>query len=128
MRKQPTNIIAVGRIVDGEYGSPHGSGCQGAYIVHMPNNTAVLKVLCSDGIDPEAEGFEHVSVSCVDRTPTWEEMAFIKEQFWEDNEVCFQLHPSKSEYVNCHPYCLHIWRHRNFPPPLPSSYLVGPKK
>jgi hypothetical protein len=128
MRDHPTDIMELGRLVKGEYRTPANSSCQGAFIVEVPSGKAVLRIIACDGIDKESEGFEHVSVSLRDRTPTWEEMAWVKDQFWMPEEVCFQLHPAHSEYVSCHPHCLHIWRHRIFTLPLPSTKLVGPKK
>ncbi len=56
------------------------------------------------------EGWEHVSVSYPNRTPTWQEMCRVKDIFWNENECVMQFHPPKSEYVNIHPYCLHLWR------------------
>jgi hypothetical protein len=55
-------------------------------------------------------GWDHVSVSCATRCPTWEEMAWVKEKFFCDNEAVMQLHVPKSEHINNHPYCLHLWR------------------
>src|SRR5271166_4006361 len=55
-------------------------------------------------------GVEHVSVSLPNRCPTWNEMCHIKRLFWEDEEECIQFHPKKSEYVNLHAHCLHMWR------------------
>ena len=40
-------------------------------------------------------GWDHVSVSFTNRTPTWEEMAEVKDMFFEPDEVCFQIHPAK---------------------------------
>ena len=45
-------------------------------------------------------GFEHLSVSTTDRCPTWGEMCYMKDIFWNDDEICMQLHPKKEEYVN----------------------------
>lgn len=56
------------------------------------------------------QGWEHVSVSYSNRCPTWEEMCRVKEIFWYDSECAVQYHPPKSEYINNHPYCLHLWR------------------
>ena len=56
------------------------------------------------------EGWEHVSIElCARRLPTWEEMAFIKDLFWDDEEEVVQIHPKKSEYVNI-TEALHLWR------------------
>ena len=72
-------------------------------------------------------GFEHCSVSLPTRCPSWEQMCSIKEAFWKDDECCMQLHPPKSNYVNNHPYCLHIWRPINQEIPQPPSLMVGIK-
>lgn len=58
-------------------------------------------------------GWEHVSVSYSKRTPTWDEMCKVKDMFWNDNETVVQYHPPKSEYVNLHEHCLHLWRQKN---------------
>ena len=82
-----------------------------------------LKVIFSDG-----EGWEHVSVSTQNRTPNWAEMCFIKSLFWGDEDTVIQFHPPRSEYVNMHPFCLHLWRpNAGQQIPLPPSILVGVK-
>lgn len=57
--------------------------------------------------------WDHVSVSLPDRCPSWDDMRFIKDLFFEDEEEAYQFHPKKSEYVNSHPFCLHLWRRRD---------------
>lgn len=83
----------------------------------------VLNVVASDGM-----GWEHVSVSLPDRCPTWEEMCFIKDVFWEEYETVIQYHPPKKDYVNCHPYCLHMWKPVGKKFPKPPTLFVGPKR
>ena len=60
-------------------------------------------VIASDG-----GGWEHVSVSPCNKKrkvcPTWEEMCAIKDMFFDPEERVVQFHPSRSEYVNDHPY------------------------
>lgn len=82
-------------------------------------------------------GWDHVSVSFRNRTPTWEEMCEIKKMFFHPEEVCVQYHPAESEYVNNYPYCLHIWRIQPKPNPViipvlqiptPPSWMVGAKQ
>lgn len=72
-------------------------------------------------------GWEHLSVSTSTKCPTWEQMCFMKDQFWNDNEVCFQLHPKKEDYVNNHNYCLHIWKQIDGDIPTPPRIMVGVK-
>ena len=55
-------------------------------------------------------GWEHVSVSLPRRCPTWEEMCMVKDIFWGEEECVVQFHPPKSESINVHPYCLHLWK------------------
>jgi len=74
----------------------------------------ILRVIAS-----KEAGFEHVSVSLFNRCPVWDEMCFIKNLFFEDEEECIQYHPKKSEYVNLHPHCLHIYRPVDFEYPRP---------
>lgn len=111
------------RIRSGPYGSSaetHGNN--GAFLIAAPRQVA-LRCIASDGM-----GWEHVSVSLPERCPTWAEMHFIKTQFWDAEDTVMQLHPPESSYVNCHPYCLHLWRPTDGRPiPLPPSLLVGPR-
>ena len=67
-----------------------------------------LKVNC---IASNGDGFEHVSVTLdLKRTPSWEVMSTVKDIFWDTEDLVVQIHPPKSQYVDCHPYCLHLWR------------------
>lgn len=81
-----------------------------------------LRVLASSG-----EGWEHVSVSLPTHCPNWPEMSFVKDLFWDEYECVMQLHVPKSDHVNHHPYCLHLWKPIGVEIPRPNSILVGPK-
>ena len=37
-------------------------------------------------------------------------MCFIKDLFWDGEDVVIQYHAKKSEYVNRYDNCLHLWR------------------
>lgn len=89
-------------------------GANGAFIVPGPLKQP-LKIVCSDGSDWEAGKlpgvpFEHVSVSCEQRCPTWAEMDFVKRIFWRDDECVMQLHVPRSDHINAHNFCLHLWK------------------
>lgn len=60
------------------------------------------------------------------RTPTWKEMSYVKRLCWDAEDVVMQLHPRESEYINCHPHVLHLWRPINADIPTPPAYFVGP--
>lgn len=108
------------RVTSGSpWASYPGFSC-GLFIVPFRSNN--MKVMVYDG---KADNWEHVSVSLKNRCPNWEEMSYIKNLFWDEEETVIQFHPKKSEYVNMHPYCLHLWRHKEKEFELPPSYLVG---
>lgn len=124
MRTILSDKLENGRITEGYFGSQRGSGPFGAFSIDSPNRT-VLKIIAS-GAHEISEGWEHVSVSLKNRCPNWEEMCFVKDLFWLPEECVIQFHPPKSDYVNCHPYCLHLWK-PPFDLPTPPSILIGPK-
>ena len=101
------------------YGSL-GDSKNGAFKVYVEGKS--FFVVASSG-----GGWEHVSVTPggkKSRCPTWDEMCAIKNMFFDEEEVVMQLHPAKSEYVNIHPYCLHLWRPLEREIPLPPVEFV----
>lgn len=124
-------VIDERRILNGPLGSDAGTGTCGAFILPSPEPGWALQLIVSDAIEPEACGWEHVSVCALNdrgrvRTPTWKEMAFVKMMHWDAEDVVVQFHPRQSEYVNCHPHVLHLWRAVGHAMPTPPPELVGP--
>jgi hypothetical protein len=115
-------MLEEGRVRTGHFATTAADRFNGAFFVFGPCG-ADLKIIASS----EGMGWEHVSVSLKNRCPNWPEMCFVKDLFWEDEEAVMQIHPPKSDYINCHPYCLHLWRPLAETIPLPPSVLVGPK-
>lgn len=108
-----------------------------AGLFFIPHPTIVgyfYQVIVSDGL-----GWDHVSISMrkeinkrgesigVNRCPTWLEMCFIKDLFFEKHEYAVQFHPPEADYVSHHDYCLHLWRSKDKVIPLPDPILVGPR-
>lgn len=89
-------------------------------LFYIPRLREILRCIVSDG-----GGWEHVSVSLPNRCPTWEEMCFIKDVFWGPEETVIQYHPPRSEYVNNHPYCLHLWKPSDAKIVTPPRNFVG---
>jgi hypothetical protein len=132
-------------------GTDSSCGNNGAFHVESPEPGWKLALICSDGTDddpaltPEMKAWEHVSVHAYRpgsqqpegftlasrrpamRTPTWKEMAYVKRLCWDGEDVVIQFHPRESEYVNCHPHVLHLWRWKAGEMPTPPAILVGPK-
>jgi hypothetical protein len=71
------------------------------------------------------EGWDHLSVSIENRCPTWNEMCMMKDIFWPPHEACLQYHPAQKDYINNHPYTLHIWRPSDGVFPSPPTVLIG---
>lgn len=101
-------------------GSDDSIGNNGAFFVPRPKESSPLRVIASDCYG----GWEHVSVSLPNRCPTWDEMCKIKSLFWDADDCVIQFHPPESDYVNNHPYCLHMWRKIDFDFPLPPKEMV----
>lgn len=117
------------RVRKGEYATDDASNF-GAFFVPVRLGQAPLKIIATDGQDAGEYGpvpWEHVSVSLPNRCPTWEEMAYVKSLFWDDTDCVIQYHPPRCEYVNNHPFCLHLWRPVGVEVPLPPSIFVGLK-
>ena len=128
MRKTVPEKLEAGRFRDGWMGSDPSYGFYGAFEVQGPCG-ALLRIVASGG-DAEikiSEGWEHVSISTNRRAPNWQEMCFVKDLFWDEQECVIQFHPPRSEYVNNHAYCLHLWRPIDDHIRLPPSILVGRK-
>lgn len=105
---------------------PTGHGDKHGYFQLVRNVT--LNVISSGDFDqeyPDKPYWEHVSVSIPDRCPTWDEMCFVKDLFWDESETVIQFHPKRSEYVNKHEYCLHLWKPPGGDIQLPPSICVG---
>jgi hypothetical protein len=133
MRESYSEVVEAGRIRNGDFATAAGDR-QGAFFLRAPTG-AKLKILASDAsewpqhfLEIEGPAWEHVSVSALGRTPTWEEMAWIKGLFFSDEECVIQFHPPRACYVNYHPFCLHLWRPVGVEIPLPPMEAVGPSR
>jgi hypothetical protein len=111
------------RVRLGPFASHEGYGCNGAFEFFVESTR--VRCIASDGL-----GWKHVSVSMPENqksTPRWSVMCAVKDLFWEPEDVVVQFHPRKSEYVNHHPGCLHLWQSLDQPFPTPDPIMVGPK-
>lgn len=105
------------------YASSEDYGNNGMFRLESPEPGWLLVTVASDG-----DGWEHVSVHAIrphrNRTPTWKEMAYIKQLFWDDDDVVVQIYPKQVDYVNCHPHTLHWWRPVGVELPTPPRMMV----
>ena len=125
MKPKPCKILEDGRVKHGPLASDESYGNNGAFTVRGPKGRT-LNIIISDGA-----GWEHASVSYyakhIRRCPVWDEMHWVKTLVWRDDECVMQLHPPQADYVNCHPYTLHLWKPIGQEIPRPPSILVGLK-
>jgi len=115
--------VERGRVSSGSYATARGDTY--GYFFLVTNTGQRLGVMISSG--SEEICWEHVSVSHQKRCPTWEEMCWVKDLFFDEEEVVVQYHPRKSEYVNYHPFCLHLWKPLQAALPTPPPIAVGPR-
>ena len=123
MKKILTSAIESRRIRNGPLASDASLGNNGAFVFRKDG--AEINCIVSDG-----KGWDHVSVSVYDprpRVPTWDEMCWVKDQFFADEETVIQFHPKKSEYLNACPFCLHMWRKQDGEHELPPWWMIAPK-
>ena len=117
MNSMPTDSMS--RTIFGN----NGDATCGAFRLPSPIDGQPLQIIASSD-----DGWDHVSVSRQSRTPNWPEMSFIKHRFFEDEECVIEFHVPKSEHINHHPHCLHLWRKHGYEFPRPPSIMVGPEK
>ena len=118
MRKAPNLRIDTFRQPDPNTGVTYrdNNGC-----FFIPCRGVVLMVIASDGL-----GWDHVSVSLKHRTPTWDEMEYVRGLFFREDETVMQLHVPRADHVNVHKFCLHLWRPNDGREiPRPDAILVG---
>lgn len=124
MRKSPNKLVEKYRISipNFKYSSDESFGNNGLFIFKV--NQEIFRCIVSDG-----NNWDHVSVSIETinektRLPTWEELNWIKNLFWDEDEEVIQIHPKKSNYINVHPNVLHLWRPQKEKIPMPPMYMV----
>ena len=110
------------RITKGPLASDESYENNGAFHAFAPADGQTIYMIASDG-----EGWEHVSVSLETRCPTWDEMCWVKDLFWNKSETVIQYFPAKNEYINNHQYCLHLWKPIGVKLPKPPTNLIGIK-
>jgi hypothetical protein len=115
------------RVRVGPYASKDGEPW-GAFTIEKPWSNYRFMVIASSGDKDLGIDWEHVSVSLPNRCPNWPEMCYIKSLFWDDEETVMQLHPPKSQWINNHNFCLHMWRPLKCEIPLPPAETVGNKE
>lgn len=131
MRKKPLEILEKYRYKNVEKILSHYVYCS----TFNEGNTGVFEITSKERgktffiISSIENNWEHVSIYIPKKgrkfkIPTWNDMCYIKNLFWEGNETVVQFHPKESSYVNDHPGTLHLWKKVNEEYELPPENMV----
>jgi len=74
----------------------------------VPNTEAYIWGECRVIVGREANRW-HLSISCADRYPTWEEIRDARYRFLPNQIMAGILLPPKEQYVNVHQNTFHVW-------------------
>ena len=69
-----------------------------------------LVVLFSLSTMNDGTYFVHCSLSRRSRLPSWQDVKVVKDAFLGEDVEAFHVLPKKEEYINLHPFCLHLWQ------------------
>lgn len=63
---------------------------------------------CTVGVSKDNDKW-HLSIAHPTRLPTYDELKEARYKFLPDNCHMAQIFPPKAEFVNLHPFCLHLY-------------------
>jgi hypothetical protein len=127
MRNRFPDLCEKGRITHGDYATERGAR-YGAFVLRHPSGV-YLRVIAASGegweqMNLPLPAWEHVSVSTANRPPTWEELCWVADLFFNPDEWLVQYRPGQADYVNEHPHTLHLWKPVGIDLPRPPRECV----
>lgn len=73
---------------------------------NVPRSFACFSV----SLERDGRWWLHLSVSRADeRLPTWEELLYVRDILAGPEATAYQILPPRSQHVNVHDFCLHLW-------------------
>lgn len=127
MKAKPSKFLEQHRVLAGPFATRPGSGWCGAWSL-LCRDATTLHIIASDH-----DGWDHVSIHAAapgangtgeKRTPTWDQMCYVRSLFFRGDEWVVQFHPPAEKRVNIHPYVLHLWRCQATEFPTPPVEMV----
>jgi len=73
------------------------------------HNFTRQSVIVSEAVELDGKRWVHLSTAFPSRLPTWAELVKTKELFLGEESRALQIVAPRSEWVNIHPYCLHLF-------------------
>ncbi|PSB52046.1 hypothetical protein C7B67_08540 [filamentous cyanobacterium Phorm 6] len=83
-----------------------------------------LIVIISCSIEKDGNWWVHLSLSRKKSVPTWIDLVKVKEIFLGADALAIQVLPPRSEWVNVHEFCLHLY-HCLDQRPIPDFRKLG---
>lgn len=68
-----------------------------------------MTVILSVAREEDGRRWLHVSLARPERLPSWDDLRMIKDLFIGKDKLAVQVLPPTSNWVNEHPYCLHLF-------------------
>lgn len=82
-------------------------------------------ILMSGKIEKDGKKWIHVSVARPDKLPEWNLLKEIKRIFIGFDRQAIQILPREKNYINMHPYCLHLFCCVDEADPVPDFVTNG---
>lgn len=76
---------------------------------HWWNHNKQLGVIASISIENDGKWWLHVSMSHPKRMPTYKDICYLKRHWIGEEAEAIMVFPRKSNHVNLHKFCLHLW-------------------
>ena len=86
------------------------SSVDGVKVFHQDSSFMLFSVENLGVLLSTEQGWDHVVVSAIGRTPTYQEMKLIKRLCFRPDEWAYELHPPEADYISIHDNALHIWK------------------
>jgi len=84
-----------------------------------------LVVIVSANVERDGRTWLHVSLSRASKLPSWSDLRAVKNAFIGPEKMAVQVLPREAEYVNLHPFTLHLW-HCQDTDPVPDFRVDAP--
>ena len=86
----------------------YGNGAQYVF-TNLITRQKTMSVIITAEIQRDGKRWLHVSMARANRVPDWQEIKLVKSLFIGDDKTALQVFPPKSQFVNIHEFCLHLW-------------------
>lgn len=68
---------------------------------------------CLIFIEKENHNLIHMSISCKNRRPTYDEIKKVRYELIDKDKIMAMIFPSEKDFVNIHNYCFHLFELQN---------------